>query len=503
MDANVALIIIVVYFAVLFVISLLTSKKADAQTFFSGNKTSPWYVVAFGMVGATLSGVTFISVPGAVGNSLWSYFQFVLGNLVGYGVIALVLMPLYYRLNLVSIYGYLKERFGPSSYKTGASFFILSRIIGASLRVYLVVLVLQLFIFDDFDVPFGVTVLISIALIYLYTFRGGIKTVVWTDTLQTFFILLAAGITVYVISSELNLSLGGLISTLQESSYTNTWVWDLNAGNNFWKQFFSGMAITIVMVGLDQDMMQKNLTIKTLGDAQKNMAWFSVAFVLANILFLSLGALLYIYGEQMGIVETAFHVEDCEKIMIKDITSGEMMCMKTDQLFPLLAKNYLGATAAVVFLLGVIAAAYSSADSALTALTTSFCVDILGFMEGEEEKNQVQTRNLVHVGFSIVLFMVILAFNLLNDDAVVWGIFKAAGYTYGPLLGLYAFGLYTKWQVKDRLVPLVTIICPLLSYAIHYYSPTLIGYTFGFEILILNGLLTFIGLWLIRNGKVE
>ncbi len=498
MDVSTALGVILGYFALLFLISFITGRKADGKTFFEGNRNSPWYVVAFGMIGATLSGVTFISVPGTVGLNHWMYFQMVLGYLLGYAVIAFVLMPVYYRLRLVSIYGYLKERFGMASYKTGAVLFLVSRIIQASLRLYLVALVLQLAIFDFLGLPFELTILISIALIYLYTFRGGIKTVVWTDTLQTLFMLLAAGITVYLISKELNLGFSGLVEVLSQSSLTETWEWDWAPGNNFFKQFFSGAAITIVMTGLDQDMMQKNLTIRTLKDAQKNMVWFSVVLVFVNILFLSLGALLFIYGQEAGLISFADQAQGCEQLLIKDPDTGNMLCRKTDEFFPLLALNYLGPPAGIIFILGVTAAAYSSADSALTALTTSFCVDILNFEEKSDEDKKKRNRQWVHVGFSFLLFLVILVFNLLNDDAVVWGIFKAAGYTYGPLFGLFAFGLYTRWEVRDRLVPYVALASPIFSYGINLLGPQF-GYTFGFEILIVNGLLTFLGLFLIAD----
>ncbi|MCI4671037.1 MAG: sodium:solute symporter [Bacteroidia bacterium] len=498
MDATTALVVILGYFGILFLISYFTGRNADGNTFFAGNKNSPWYVVAFGMIGATLSGVTFISVPGAVGTSGWLYFQMVLGYLLGYAVIALVLMPLYYRLKLISIYGYLKSRFGEFSYKTGAILFLISRVIGASLRLYLIALVLQLAIFDQFGLPFQGTVLISIALIYLYTFRGGIKTVVWTDTLQTLFMLLSAGLTVYLIWNQLGTELQELISTYSDSSLTKVWEWDFAPGNNFFKQFFSGAAMAIVMTGLDQDMMQKNLTIRTLKDAQKNMMWFSIALVFANILFLSLGTLLYVYGSQMGLVEFPAEGVDCSGIMIKDPVTGIMECSKTDELFPMLALNYLGPLAGIVFILGVIAAAYSSADSALTALTTSFCVDLLDFEDRDNEEAKIRIRQIVHIGFSSLLFIVIMIFNYLEEGAVIWGIFKAAGYTYGPLLGMYAFGIYTDYKVNDFFVPLVAFVAPILSYVINYFSPS-IGYTFGFEIVIVNGLLTFLGLLLISK----
>lgn len=498
MDPSLTLAVILGYFGLLFIISYFTSRNANEQTFFNADKSSPWYVVAFGMIGATLSGVTFISVPGAVGNGQWAYMQMVFGYLLGYFVIATVLLPLYYRLNLTSIYGYLDQRFGLRSYKSGAVLFLVSRVIGASLRLYLVALVLQIAICDYLGIPFPVTVLISISLIFIYTFRGGIKTVVWTDTLQTFSMLLAAGLTVYLIADELSLSFGELTQRVAESDYSQVFYWDWGPGNNFFKQFFSGAFMAIVMTGLDQDMMQKNLTCPNLKDAQKNVFWFSVVLVFANILFLSMGVLLYIYGNELGIVKEVFS-EDCA-ILVKDMVSGEMVCRKTDELFPLLSLNYLGPLAGVVFVLGVIAAAYSSADSALTALTTSFCVDLLGFEQRKDEKWKTRTRIRVHIGFALLLFIVILVFKAMSNDAVIWEIFRAAGYTYGPLLGLFAFGQLTEWKVQDRMVPYICIAAPVLSYVIQKISPML-GYTFGFEILILNGLLTFVGLMIFRENE--
>jgi Na+/proline symporter len=417
--------------------------------------------------------------------------------MVGYLVIATVLLPLYYRLNLTSIYQYLQKRFGEATYKSGAVLFLLSRIIGASLRLYLVAMVLQLAICEPLGIPFEVTVFVSIALIYLYTFRGGIKTVVWTDTLQTFCMLLAAGLTVYLVASELNWSFGEVISNVSKSEYSQIFFWDWQPGNFFFKQFISGAFIAIVMTGLDQDMMQKNLTCRSLGDAQKNMFWFSVVLVFANLLFLGLGALLFIYGNEMGILQEVFS-DDC-KIMIKDVVSGEMVCQATDKLFPILSIDYLGPVAGVIFILGVVAAAYSSADSALTALTTSFCVDILNFESRTDDEKKTKTRYLVHIAFAFLLFLAILVFEMLNNEAVIWAVFTAAGYTYGPLLGLYVFGLFTKIEIRDKWAPYVCIVAPIVSYGIQLVMPMLTGYTFGFEILLLNGVLTLVGLWLIKK----
>lgn len=471
--------IISIYFILLLVIAKVTSKKATTEVFFTAKRRSPWFIVAFGMIGTTLSGVTFISVPGEVGNGNFGYFQMVLGYLLGYLVIALVLMPLYYRLNLVSIYSYLESRFGYWSHKSGAFFFLLSRTIGASFRLFLVAGVLQLAIFNEWGVPFWVTVLITILLIWVYTFKGGIKTIVWTDTLQTFFMLTAVAVCIIIILKSLNSGLLDLPKVIFQSEYSTMFVWDWKPGNNFFKLFFAGAFMAIVMTGLDQDMMQKNLTCKNIKEAQKNMFWFSVVLVFANLMFLSLGALLYIYAAENGIV----------------------LPEKSDALFPLLALNYFSPFAGILFILGITAAAYSSADSALTALTTSFCVDVLNFKD-QEETYKKKIRIKVHVAFSILLFIVIMIFSIINDESVITSLFKAAGYTYGPLLGLFAFGMFTTRNIKDAWTPLVCLVAPILSYIINLNSEAWLGgYKFGFEILILNGILTFVGLWIISIKK--
>ena len=484
MSPLLVLFVIAGYFGLLLTISYFTSRNADADTFFTGNRQSPWYLVAFGMIGASLSGVTFISVPGEVGNSQFSYFQVVLGYVPGYAFIALVLMPLYYRLNLVSIYGYLERRFGFFSYKTGAFYFLLSRLIGSAFRLFLVAGVLQIAFFDRFDLPFWLTVAVTIVLIWMYTFRGGIKTIVWTDTLQTAFMLTSVVVSIYLIGKEVELSLGGVVETVRSSDMSQIFFWGNSGKKNFFFQFISGAFIAIVMTGLDQDMMQKNLTIKTLGEAQKNMKWFTVILVFANILFLSLGVLLFMYANA------------------KNIPVPE----RTDDLFPILAINHFPTYAGIIFLLGIIAAAYSSADSALTALTTSFCVDFLGIGSNKEMRTKAQakidkkTRIGVHLMFSGLLFVVILIFKAINDQSVIVAVFKVAGYTYGPLLGLYGYGLYTRWQVKDKLVPVVCLAAPLLCYIIDSNSARWFnGFQFGFFILIVNGALTFLGLLLIRK----
>lgn len=469
--------IIAGYFALLMLIAKLTSRGSDSESFFTGNKQSPWYLVAFGMIGASLSGVTFISVPGEVGNSNWSYFQVVLGYLVGYFVVATVLLPLYYKLNLVSIYQYLETRFGVLSYKTGAFFFLLSRVIGASFRLFLVAGVLQIALFDAFDIPFGVSVLVTIALIWLYTFQGGIKTIVWTDTLQTFFMLLAVVLSIYFVASDLDLGWSGLMAVIQDSPLSTTFVWDWQSPQNFFKQFIAGAFIAIVMTGLDQDMMQKNLTCRNLKDAQKNVFWFSTSLIFVNLFFLALGVLLYHYAEVNGII----------------------MPTRSDNLYPLLALNEFHLVGGIAFLLGITAAAYSSADSALTALTTSFYVD---FLNKDPQESNNKTRMIIHLSFSILIFFVILAFRAINDDSVIVAVFKVAGYTYGPLLGLYSFGLFTERKIKDKLAPIVCLLSPLLTYLLNINSEWLLGgYKFGFELLLVNGLLTFIGLWIISQAQ--
>lgn len=475
---------VLIYTILLFGITFYTSRNADNQSYFVGNRASPWYVVAYGMIGASLSGVTFMSVPGDVGTGNFSYFQMVLGYLLGYGVIAFVLLPVYYRMNLTSIYTYLKERLGISTYKTGAFFFILSRVVGASFRLYIVVYVLQLFIFQAWGVPFWLTVLIFILLILAYTFKGGVKTIVWTDSLQTTFMLLSLFLSVYLISDQLNWSFSEVISQITKSSYSDIFVWDWHAGTFFPKHFFGGMFIAIAMTGLDQEMMQKNISCRNVGESQKNMVTFSIILVFVNLVFLSLGALLYLYIQKEGIV-------------IPERT--------TDDLFPSIALNNLGTLSAICFIIGLISAAYPSADGALTALTASVCIDFLGFEEGkysEEQKTRIRKR--VHVIFGFVLLAVIVIFHAINNQAVIRQIFKAANYTYGPLLGLFAFGILTKRNVLDKMVPVVGILSPIICYVLDVNSKEWFnGYKFGNELIIVNGCITFLGLLLLsRNKKV-
>ena len=468
--------IFLIYTLVLFSVTWVTARKADNQSFFIGNKVSPWFVVAYGMIGASLSGVTFMSVPGWVKDTQFSYMVVVLGYLLGYFVIALVLLPLYYRLKLTSIYSYLEQRFGFWSYKTGAGFFILSRTLGASLRMFLVIKVLQIFVFDAWNVPFWINVMVFIILIILYTLKGGIRTIIWTDTLQTTFMLLAVVLSVIYIGKNLHIPLVKLVSVVKESSVSKMFITDWHHPRFFLKQFFSGMFITIVMTGLDQEMMQKNLSCKNIREAQKNMFTFSAILVFVNLLFLFLGALLLIFMQNKGITVAS-----------------------SDDIFPTVAIRYLGPVAGVVFLIGLISAAFPSADGALTSLTTVVSIDFLGLerREGLSERAKTRIRYAVHLAIALVFFISVLMFSILNDRAVIDKLFTIAGYTYGPLLGLYSFGLFTKRIVNDKITPAIAIFSPVACFFLSKYSVELFnGYKFGFELLLLNGLLTFIGLYI-------
>ncbi|MEY4274383.1 MAG: hypothetical protein RL638_1331 [Bacteroidota bacterium] len=468
--------ILAIYFGLLLVISYITSRGADTNDFFTANRQSPWWLVAFGMIGTSISGLTFISVPGAVGKTYFTYYQVILGHSLGYLTIALVLMPLYYRLNLISIYGYLETRFGFWAYKTGSAFFLLSRTIGSAARLYLAVNVLQIAIFEPIGVPFVLTVFISIALIWLYTHRGGVKTIIWTDTLQTLFLLVALFITIVLVGQQMNMGIGDMIQTIEKSPYSHMFEWDWKHPHFFGKDFLAGVFIAIVMTGLDQDLMQKNLTCKSIGEAQKNMFWFYWVLLFINLLFLALGALLYIYAQANQIAIPA----------------------KTDELYPLLALGgNFGTLAAVTFLLGIIAASYASSDSALTALTTSFCIDFLRIEKFQEAKrNKIKHR--VHIGFSVLFFIVIGLFHVFNNQELIGAVFNLAGYTYGPLLGLFAFGLFTKTAIKDRYVPLVCVASPIITFILETQSQALFG-GFGFAKLILNGAICYLLLWSIRE----
>jgi len=468
--------IFLVYTILLFTVTWITARKADSQSFFIGNRKSPWFVVAYGMIGASLSGVTFMSVPGWVKDTQFSYMVVVLGYLFGYFVIALVLLPLYYRLKLTSIYSYLEQRFGFWSYKTGAGFFIISRTLGASLRMFLVINVLQLFVFDAWNIPFWANALVFIVLIILYTLKGGIRTIVWTDTLQTTFMLLAVLFSIFYISKDLGTPVMKLVRDITGSDISRMFITDWHHERFFLKQFFSGMFITITMTGLDQEMMQKNLSCKNLGSAQKNMFTFSGILIFVNFLFLVLGAFLLLYSRRMG-VNVAL----------------------SDELFPTIALKWMGPMAGLVFMIGLISAAFPSADGALTSLTTSVSIDFLGLnrRKGITEKKATRIRYGVHLTVAFLFYISILIFSTLNDEAVIDKLFTIAGYTYGPLLGLYTFGLFTKRKVNDRITPFIAILSPVVCFILSEYSVQLFnGYEFGFELLLLNGFLTFTGLFL-------
>jgi Na+/proline symporter len=483
------LVVMVIYFAALLGISFWTSRNADSDAFFTGNKQSPWYLVAFGMIGTSISGLTFISVPGLVGikdaggelNGFY-YFQLIIGHVLGYLVIMTILMPLYYRLNLISIYTYLEQRFGFWSYKSGSAFFLLSRTIGSSLRLYLAAAVLQLFLFDKWDVPFAVTVGVTILLIWIYTFKGGIKTIVWTDSFQTIFLVTSVIVSVYLISQQLGWSLGEMVSVVKQSDYSKIFFFDdFKDNKHFVKQFISGAFVAIVMTGLDQDLMQKNLTCKNIREAQKNMFSFTIIMVIINLLFLTLGALLYMYVDAKGIALPA----------------------KPDDLYPTLALNQFGTFAGLCFLLGIIASSYASADSALAALTTSYCIDFLDF-KNKDEKTKQRQKFIVHVGFSLLFLVIIIIFKELNNQSVIKSVLKMATYTYGPLLGLFAFGLLTKRKMNDQwyTVPVICVLSPLITLLLNTYSKELFwGYEFSFETLLVNGFICCLGFWFVSKKQ--
>jgi len=485
MTPQIIIISILAYFIVLFIISYLTGRKSDNKKFFLAGKNVPWYIIAYGMIGTSISGVTFISIPGLVGaggvNQAFSYFQMVLGYTLGYFIIAGVLMPIYYKLRLTTIYGYLEQRLGIAAYKTGAGFFLLSRSIGSAFRLYLACIVIQEFVMKPMGIPFWVTVSSILLMIWLFTFKGGMNTVVWTDIIQTTFLTLAVVFTIVFIAHSMNTGLSGLIGQAFDSKYSKIFFWDdiWNDPNHFLKQFISGILIAVVMTGLDQDMMQKNLSCKTLKDARKNMLTFSGIQIAVNFLFLLLGAILYIYADFA-------HIQ---------------MPEKPDQLYPSIVFNYLSVAAAIVFIIGLTSATYSSSDSALTALTTSFCIDFLNFEKIQnQEKKQVRTRHLVHIGFTVLLLLMILLFEIMSDKSVVNRIFEAAGYTYGPILGLFLFAIATRRRLKQKLILPVCLIAPVLSFIINYNSAYLFnGLKIGFMIIALNGALTFMGLMLISK----
>ena len=484
MNSFLILVIVGVYFLSLFVISQVTKGKSDSQTFFSGNRNSKWYVVAFGMVGASLSGITFISVPGDVGAINFTYFQVVIGYLIGYFIVAYLLLPIYYKKGLISIYEFLGDRFGKFSHKTGAFFFFISRILGASFRLFLVAIVLQEFIFNQWGIPFEITVTFSIILIWLYTFQGGIKTVIWTDTIQTFFMILSVLISIFFITNSFDQTLLEYLNSEFYSKKSQVFIFDdFYNKSYFMKSFLGGMFITICMTGLDQDMMQKNLTCKNLSDAQKNMIVFSFVLVFVTFIFLVLGSILFNYVE----------IND---VQIPDLNGRP----NTDLLFPLIAfSGDFGLVLPIIFLIGLVAAAYSSADSALTSLTTSFCVDFLN-IEQYNQKKQKKIRVIIHVLMSIILLLTIVVYKNLLSTSVIDSLLIIAGFTYGPLLGLFSFGIFTNYKIHDKYSIIVCILSVIFTSLIFYDPLSVFGkYQIGYELLPINGLITFLGLYLIRK----
>lgn len=469
----VIIVTILAYFCILLVFSRFTSRRATNSTFYRADRRSPWYMVAFGMIGASISGITFVSVPGMAVKTDMTYLQMCFGFIFGYLIVAFVLLPVYYRLNLTTIYTYLQTRLGQRAYKTGSSFFLLSKLIGAAVRFYVVCIILQRFVLDQLDIPFLVTVVFMVGLIWLYTRKGGIKTLVWTDSFQTLCMFLALILIIFHVMTALHLNLNQAVTAIANDSHSRVFIWqDWASKQNFWKMFLSGIFIVIVMTGLDQDMMQKNLTCKSLREAQKDMCSYGLAFVPANLLFLSLGILLMMLSHREGVA---------------------IPCA-TDDLLPMFAATgSLGSLVIVLFTIGIVAASFSSADSAMTALTTTWCVDIM------EKKDDERLRKCTHLGFALLFVVFILAFRALNSTSVIDAIYIICSYTYGPLLGLFAFGLFTRWQVKDRYVPYIAIISPVICFAIETITRQTTGYEFGYELLMVNGLLTFVGLYLCRK----
>jgi SSS family transporter len=470
---------VIAYFLLLLSVAWYTSRNSNNDSFFIANRNSNWMLVSFGMIGTSLSGVTFVSVPGTVGSNAFGYFQVVLGYFIGYFIIAFILLPLYYKLNLTSIYNYLQQRFGNTAYKTGALFFIISRVLGATARLYLVINVLQIFILDNLHVPFPLTTFVILLMILLYTFEGGVKTIVFTDTLQTTFMLLGLVVCMFYIMHTLNFSFGQTMQALSEKGYTNIINTNVNSTGFFLKQIIGGMFITIGMTGLDQEMMQKNISVKNLKDSQKNMITFSTIMVLVNFLFLLLGGLLYLFASQKNIA------------------------IRGDDLFPTIALQYLPSFVSIIFIIGLISALFPSADGALTALTSSFCIDILGLKRRTDidEKQKKKTRLTVHLIFAIIFFACVMVFKWINDKSIIGIILNVAGYTYGPLLGLFAFGIFTKRKLNEGIsVLVVCLIAPALCYVLSSYATTWFnGFQIGIELLLINALITFAGLWMISK----
>ncbi len=482
MNEIITIVTIVGYFLVLLLVSYFTSKDTTNDSFFRAGRRSPWYLVAFGMIGTSVSGVSFVSVPGYVGVTQMTYLQMCIGFFVGYLVIAFLLLPMYYGRGLTSIYTYLGQRFGFASHKSGTVLFLLSKMTGACARFYLVCLILQQFVFDRFGIPFIITVLVLLLLVWVYTRRAGVRTLVYTDSLQTLCMLTALVAVITLIAKQMDLDVGGLLQTVSQSDYGRVFVFDdWMSKQAFWKQFLSGVFVAIVMTGLDQDMMQKNLTCKNLKEAQKDMCAYGICFIPVNFLFLVLGVLLYTFS----------------------ISQGIALPEKTDSLFPTLVHDgCFGYVVTVLFVLGIAAAAFSSVDSALTALTTSFCIDILNIeRSGMDVAKATRIRHWVHLGIVMVFVLFTLMFKALNSTSVIDAIYIMASYTYGPLLGLFAFGLFTRRMPRDRYIPVVCVLSPVFCYVLSVIVPKATGYQFGYELLMLNGMLTFAGLWILSMGQ--
>jgi len=485
MSLTLILSVFVVYTVLLFAISWYTSRKADNSSYFQGNKKSPWFVVAYGMVGTSISGVTMISVPGNVMNQAFYYMPMVLGFVVGYAIIALVLLPLYYRMNLTSIYTYLESRFGFYTYKAGASFFVLSRVLGAAVRIYLVVFVLHGFL-PQGTMPFWVVAFVFMLLIFLYTLKGGVKTIIWTDMLQTTFMILAVIVAVIVIANQMGWNFGEMVSAVTASDYSSWFDMKWDNTTHFFKQFISGIFVTIVMTGLDQEMMQKNLSCKTLRDSQKNIFTTSITIVIVNLLFLTLGAVLALYVQKHG-------------------GMAAMGIPAVDKIFPTIAENYLGMFCGIIFLIGLVSASYPSAGGALTSLTTSFCVDFIGFNRRTDlsDEKKLKIRYTTHAAYTFIFFLLILLFYVINNKAVIDLVYQLAAYTYGPLLGFFFFGILTKYQVRDRWMPFVAVASPLFCLLLDWVAKSIFHFGFGFTLLIFNGLFTFVAMWLLRKSPVS
>ena len=470
---------VVGYFVILLFVANRTSRNSNNESFFIGNRSSNWMLVAFGMIGTSLSGVTFVSVPGAVGREAFAYFQITIGYLIGYATIAFVLLPLYYRLNVTSIYHYLSTRFGFRSYKTGSAFFILSRTLGATARLYLVVEILQYSILESFHVPFWLTTIIILIMILLYTYKGGVKTIVWTDTLQTTCMLAGLVICVIFILNKMGLSFTDSLGQMKDKGYSKIFFTDVNSKLFFVKQILAGAFITITMTGMDQEMMQKNLSVKTLGNSKKNVLTLSVILAVVLLLFLFLGGLLYLYAGQQGVTVTG------------------------DKLFPAIALHHMPPLISVIFIIALISALFPSADGAITALTSSFCIDILGMKRREDwtEAEKKKVRQRIHLTVAFIFLVFVMIFKWVNDPSMIGVILKVAAYTYGPLLGLFSFGIITKRKVNDSLVPIVCVLAPVICFFLDKFQKQIFGkYEIGLELLIINGLLTFIGLFIISKS---